>query len=56
MGSLEVGKRADVVVLNAPNHKFLGYNVGINLVEKVIVNGRLVIDREKQDEPVFHEK
>jgi imidazolonepropionase len=53
MGSLEVGKRADVVVLNAPNHKFLGYNIGINLVEKVIVNGRLVIDREKQDEPVF---
>jgi imidazolonepropionase len=56
VGSLEVGKRADVVVLNAPNHKFLGYSVGVNLVEKVICSGRLVVDREKQDEPVFLSK
>ena len=53
VGSLEVGKRADVTVLNVPNHKFLGYSFGVNLVEKVIANGRLVVDREKQDEPVF---
>jgi imidazolonepropionase len=56
VGSLEVGKRADVAVLNVPNHKFLGYSFGSNLVEKVIANGRLVIDREKQDEPVFLSK
>lgn len=56
VGSLEVGKRADVVVLNVPNHKFLGYSVGVNLVEKVICSGRLVVDREKQDEPVFLSK
>jgi imidazolonepropionase len=56
VGSLEVGKRADIIVLNVPNHKFLGYSVGVNLVEKVICNGRLVIDREKQDEPVFLDK
>ncbi len=53
VGSLEVGKRADVAILNVPNHKFLGYSLGVNLVEKVIANGRLVVDREKQDEPVF---
>jgi imidazolonepropionase len=56
VGSLEVGKKADVTVLNAPNHKFIGYAMGINLVEKVIENGRLVVDREKQDEPVFLSK
>ena len=56
VGSLEVGKRADVTILNVPNHKFLGYTMGINLVEKVIENGRLVVDREKQDEPVFLSK
>ena len=56
VGSLEVGKRADITVLNAPNHRFLGYSLGVNLVEKVIVNGRLVVDREKQDEPVFLSK
>ena len=39
-----------------PNHKFLGYSFGVNLVEKVIANGRLVVDREKQDEPVFMSK
>jgi len=53
VGSLEVGKQADVLVLNAPNHKFLGYSVGVNLVEKVICDGRLVVDREKQDEPML---
>ena len=53
VGSLEVGKRANVVVLNVPNHKFLGYSFSVNLVEKVIVDGRLVVDKEKQDELVF---
>ncbi len=56
VGSLEVGKRADVAILNAPNHKFLGYSFGVNLAEKVIADGRLVIDREKRDEPVFMSK
>jgi imidazolonepropionase len=56
VGSLEVGKRADVIVLNVPNHKFLGYHFGVNLVDKVIENGRVVVDREKQDEPVFMSK
>jgi imidazolonepropionase len=56
VGSLEAGKRADVIVLNAPNHRFLGYRFGVNLVDKVIKNGRLVVDREKQDEPVFMSK
>ncbi len=56
VGTLEVGKRADVVVLNVPNHKFLGYRFGVNLVDKVIKNGRLAVDREKQDEPIFLSK
>jgi imidazolonepropionase len=53
IGSLEVGKKADVVVLNVPNHRFLGYSYGVNLVDKVVKNGRLVVDREKLDEVVF---
>ncbi len=56
VGTLEVGKRADVLVLNAPNHKFLGYRFGVNLVDKVIKNGRLAVDKEKQDEPIFLSK
>ena len=46
VGSLEVGKKADVIVLNVPNHVFLGYRFGVNLVDKVIKNGRLVVDEE----------
>jgi imidazolonepropionase len=46
IGSLEVGKKADIVVLDIPNHRFLGYRFGVNLVDKVIKSGRLVIDKE----------
>jgi imidazolonepropionase len=53
VGSLEVGKKADVIVLDVPNHKFLGYRFGVNLVDKVIKNGRVVVDREKHDELVL---
>jgi imidazolonepropionase len=53
IGSLEVGKKADIIVLNVPNHKFLGYSFGVNLIDKVIKNGRLVVDEEKLGETVF---
>jgi imidazolonepropionase len=56
VGTLEVGKRADVLIFNVPNHKFLGYRFGVNLVDKVMKNGRLAVDREKQDEPIFLSK
>ena len=56
VGTLEVGKRADILLLNVPNHSFIGYRFGENLTDKVIKNGRLVVDREKQGEPVFMNK
>jgi len=46
IGSLEVDKKADIIVLDVPNHKFLGYRFGVNLVDKVVKNGRIVVDRE----------
>lgn len=42
IGSLEVGKRADVVVLDSPNHRFLCYEFGRNPVRAVVTGGRLV--------------
>ena len=54
VGSLEVGKRADVVVLDAPNHKFLGYHFGVNLVDKVVKNGRIVVDKEASPSGIVH--
>lgn len=39
IGSIEVGKRPDFVVLNCPNYRFLAYHFGENHVEKVVKNG-----------------
>ncbi len=47
IGSLEPGKKADVVILNVQNHKFLGYRFGVNLVDKVIKGGKLVVEQGK---------
>ena len=43
-GSLEVGKQADVLILDAPNHEHLCYHFGVNLVETVIKNGKVVAE------------
>jgi imidazolonepropionase len=44
IGSLEVGKQADLLVLDAPNHEHLCYHFGVNLVEKVVKNGKVVAE------------
>jgi imidazolonepropionase len=46
VGSIEVGKKADIIILNVPDHRFLGYRFGVNLVDKVIKNGKLIVDEE----------
>ena len=40
-GSIEVGKRADLVLLNAPNYLHLVYHFGVNLVRDVFRDGAL---------------
>ena len=44
-GSLEPGKKADIIVMDVPNHMFVGYRFGSNLVEYVVKNGKLVVER-----------
>ena len=39
IGSIEVGKKADLVILKYPDYRFLIYNTGINIVDKVVKNG-----------------
>jgi imidazolonepropionase len=48
VGSLEVGKRADIVVFDAPNHKHFAYHYGVNLAEEVYKNGRLVAEKGRR--------
>ncbi|HYN19362.1 MAG TPA: imidazolonepropionase [Thermoanaerobaculia bacterium] len=42
VGSIEPGKRADLVLLDAPNLLHLAYHFGINPVAAVVKNGRVV--------------
>jgi len=42
VGSLEKGKKADVIILDFPNHKGIPYHFGVNLVDTVIKNGRII--------------
>jgi len=42
VGSLEVGKQADLLILDCPSHQFLPYHFGVNLVETVIKKGRVL--------------
>ncbi|UCD39769.1 MAG: imidazolonepropionase [Candidatus Bathyarchaeota archaeon] len=48
IGSLEEGKRADIVVFDALNHKYFPYHYGINLAEKVFKNGELVAEKGRR--------
>lgn len=42
-GSIEPGKRADVLVLDVSRHEDIAYRIGHNAVERVIKDGRVVI-------------
>ena len=44
IGSLEIGKKADLIVFDIPNHEFLPYQFGVNHVSKVIKNGKIIVD------------
>jgi imidazolonepropionase len=44
IGSLEIGKKADINIFDIPNHQFLAYQFGGNLISKVIKNGKVVVD------------
>jgi imidazolonepropionase len=43
IGSIEAGKKADIVVLKATDYRFLGYRLGLNIVDTVVKNGRVVV-------------
>ena len=42
-GSIETGKRADLVLLDAPNYLHLVYHFGVNLVRDVFRDGNQVV-------------
>lgn len=49
VGSIEVGKQADLLVLAYPSIDFLPYHTGMNLVETVIKKGEIVMKKQGVD-------
>ncbi|WP_026690993.1 imidazolonepropionase [Alteribacter aurantiacus] len=45
IGSIEAGKKADLVIWDIPNHMQFTYLYGVNHTETVIKNGRVVVDK-----------
>lgn len=45
LGSLNVGKQADLIILDAPDYRHLGYRFGTNLVSTVVKRGKVVYSR-----------
>ena len=46
VGSLERGKRADVIILDVPTHAHIPYRFGTNLCSRVVKGGKTVWERE----------
>lgn len=43
VGSIEKGKKADIIIMDAPNENYIVYHFGINHVLTVIKDGKIVI-------------
>jgi imidazolonepropionase len=46
IGSIEVGKQADLILLDIPNLDYLAYHMGINHVNMTIKKGKVVFKKE----------
>ena len=42
VGSIDIGKKGDIVILKYPSFRFLPYHTGVNIVEKTIKAGKVV--------------
>ena len=45
IGSIDVGKQGDLIILEFPSYKYIPYHIGVSTVEKVIKNGVLVFEK-----------
>lgn len=47
IGSIEIGKKADLVIFDTPNLYYIPYHFGINHTDIVIKNGKIVVKEGK---------
>ncbi len=50
LGSLDIGKIGDAIILEFPSYLYIPYHTGVNSVEKVIKRGNIVVDRSLNKE------
>ena len=43
IGSIEPGKKADVVIFNVQDYRFLGYQLGTNMADTVVKDGKILV-------------
>ena len=48
IGSIDVGKQGDLILLRFPSYKFLPYHVGMNIVDTVIKRGKVIVKSEER--------
>ena len=49
VGTIEPGKQADLVVLDAPDYRHLSYHIGVNSVARVIKRGETIWEKNQPD-------
>ncbi len=47
IGSLEKGKKADIILMDAPNLEYIYYHFGVNHTKDLFKNGKLIIKNRK---------
>lgn len=50
LGSIDVGKKADIVIHEFPSYKYLPYHIAVSTVERVIKNGKLIYDKTERND------
>ena len=45
IGSIEVGKQADLILMNVPNLDYIAYHMGINHVKMTMKKGNIVFEK-----------
>jgi len=48
VGSIDVGKSGDIIILEFPTYNYIPYHIGVSAVEKVVKQGKLVFDKEPE--------
>ena len=52
VGSIDIGKKGDISILEFPSYQYIPYHLGVSCVEKVIKNGRVVFDKERKGKKI----